>query len=503
MKAVILAAGIASRLRPLTTNRPKCMVRVCNKPLLEYQLDAYRRANVKDIYIVAGYEAQAIRDYCNRIADLNIHVIESVDYKTTNNMYSLYLTRDYVKNEAFILNNADLIIDGNMVNMMVQDTHPDLIMVDTSQYNDESMKIRVNENGDIIDISKKISEQDAYGCSIDYYKFSSRTSKILFDTIEDIIENQKNRNQWTEVALQLLLQNQAIKMQPINTNRLPWVEIDNYADLSIADALFSDIDANLKNIELLFLDLDGTVYLGNTIIDGSREFIEKMKKAGKSIYFLSNNSSKDKKQYVEKLKMFNIEAKEDNIILSTDGLVHYLNEKGIKSVYVVGTEALVAMIENSGISVSDVNPEYVIVGYDTELTYEKLAKAGLFINRGIEVLATHCDMVCPTPEGAIPDAGSMLKLLEAATGKTPKEIFGKPHASMIYHILEKNGIQPKHAAMIGDRMYTDMKLAENAGIKSILVLSGETTRDDVQEADIHIDLIVPSLRALLPPTLSV
>jgi len=497
MKAVILAAGVASRLNPLTNNVPKCMVRVCNKPLLEYQLEAYRAANIKDIYIVAGHKAEIIRNYCNQITDLNIEIIESADYKTTNNMYSLYLLREYLKGEAFVLNNADLVIDKNVVKIMVQDTRSDLIMVDTSQYNDESMKVRINEQGNIVDISKKISKGDAYGCSIDYYKFSKETSRILYDKIEDIIEKQKNLNQWTEIALQELLHAQTIIMQAVNTSGLRWVEVDNYTDLCIADWLFSNINPDLNDIDVLFIDLDGTVYLEDTLITGSKEFIETMENSGKKLYFLSNNSSKDKTQYIDKLRRFNISVDENKIILSTDGLLNFLKNKRIKSVYVVGTKALVNQIERCGIEVSMTSPEYVIIGYDTELTYEKLANANLLINMGIEMLATHCDIVCPTPHGSIPDVGAILKLLEITTGKTPKVTFGKPNASMISHILDSHNIPPERAAIIGDRLYTDMKLAENTGIKSILVLSGETTRDDVQNTDVHIDLIVSSLKAFI------
>lgn len=497
MKAVILAAGIGSRLRPLTNDKPKCLVRICGKSLLEYQLDAHRVAGVKDIYIVVGYEAQAVRDYCKHIKDLNIHIVESVNYETTNNMYSLYLLREHLKGEAFILNNADLAIDNEIVNKMVQDKRQDLIMVDTSQYNDESMKISVDKKGVITDISKKIDEKNSYGCSIDYYKFSPETSKTLFAEVERTVEKEENLNQWTEVALQELMQARAISMEPIHTDGLRWMEVDNYEDLAIADMLFSDFDTTFADIDALFLDLDGTVYLGGNIIPGSDAFIQKMQKLGKKVYFLSNNSSKDKKQYVTRLKKLGIKAKEEDVILSTDGLIHYLKEKKVESVYVVGTKALSAQIEESGIRVTDEKPEYVVVGYDTELTYEKLVKASQLMHAGVEVIATHCDTVCPTDNGPVPDAGAILEMLRVTTGKEALKIFGKPEPSMVTFALDANEIDPQRAVMIGDRLYTDMKLAELAGMKSLLVLSGETSRDDIEQLEEYPTLTVSSLAKLV------
>jgi len=497
IKAVILAAGVASRLRPLTNNIPKCMVRIYGKSLLEYQLDAYREANIKEIFIVVGYKANLIIDYCNKIKDLNITIIENKEYLTTNNMYSLYLVKNIIKNNAFILNNADLIIEKDIVKLMVQDKRSDLIMVDTEQYNNESMKICIDNNKNIIDISKEIPKNLAYGCSIDYYKFSKEFSILLFDKIEDIIEKEKVLTKWTEVAIQDLLKSKSLIMQPISIQGKQWLEIDDYTDLEISEKLFSSIRPDLSSIDMLFIDLDGTIYLDDKLIEGSDLFIQRMKEMGKKIYFVSNNSSKSKIQYVNKLKYLNINAVEEDIILSTDGLLNYLKEKDVKTVYVVGTKALCTQIKNCGINISDINPEYIVVGYDTELTYEKLATACILLKNEVEIIATHCDLVCPTSKGVIPDIGSILKIFEVAVGKTPMIVFGKPEASMISHLLSKHNIKHEKIAIIGDRLYTDMKLAENSGIKSILVLSGETQRIDVQNTNIHLDLLVPSLRHLL------
>src|SRR5690606_4320311 len=111
MKAVILAEGIGSRLRPITLTKPKCLVRAAGRPILDYQIQAYIAAGIKKIIIVAGYQSRAVHDYCKHIKDAEITIIENPDYETTNNMYSLYLAKEYVENQAFVLSNGDVAFD--------------------------------------------------------------------------------------------------------------------------------------------------------------------------------------------------------------------------------------------------------------------------------------------------------------------------------------------------------------------------------------------------------
>jgi HAD superfamily hydrolase (TIGR01450 family) len=492
MKAVILAAGIGSRLRPLTSDKPKCLVKVAGKALLDYQIDSYKLAGISDICIVIGYEGEKIKNHCRKYKDINITFVENIDYEQTNNMYSLYLAREFVDGESFFLNNADLIISENVVPIMINDPFENLVAVDTSVYNEESMKISV-KNGLICDISKSIPDSQSYGCSIDFYKISANSSKILFKNVINIIEVQKNLKDWTEIALQKLFNNNLIECRPVHIDKEKWVEIDNYDDLALADKLFSDFDFTLNGITTFFIDLDGTVYLGENAINGSVETINKWKDQGKKIYFISNNSSKSKKEYVQKLKKIGYDCTEDNIILSTDGIISFLKENNVSDIFVLGTKSLSDYLEASGFTINENNPEYVVVGYDTELSYQKLVIACKLIHKGVEYVATHCDIVCPTPDGPIPDAGALLQLLELTTGKRPLLISGKPNLEMINHIFQKDKTESYQTVVIGDRLYTDMMLARNANAKSILVLSGESTREDYEHIDFDISLCVPTI----------
>jgi len=254
---------------------------------------------------------------------------------------------------------------------------------------------------------------------------------------------------------------------------------------------------SLKKKKIVFLDLDGTVYLGNHLIDGSAQFLGFLEQNKVPHCFLSNNSSRSKRAYVEKLSRLGISAHEEQIILSTDGVIEFLKSKQINDAYIVGTRSMKQMFYDAGIHPESRRPKYVVIGYDTELTYEKLRKASLFLLNKAQLIATHCDVVCPTPEGPVPDAGSMLALFEKATGRQPAKIFGKPNPEMIGHILKKQNASPKDTVIMGDRIYTDMELANRIGCDFVLVLSGETKPADVEKLARKPALIVNNLGEII------
>jgi choline kinase len=238
MIGVILAAGRGSRLNPLTHDTPKCLVEVCNKKILQYQLDAYKEANIKRIIIVIGYKANDIVEYCKNIDFLEITFIYNETYKSNENMYSLYLARNYLKGKDFILNNADLCIDKNLIKNMLKDTRTNLIAVDNKIYTQDLMKIILNKNKQISNISKNITQEEAFGCAIDFYKISSVSSSILFDKIIEIIELNKDLTYWFENAFQQLFNNESFKFDFFDIKNIKWFEVDNTNDLLIAEQLF-------------------------------------------------------------------------------------------------------------------------------------------------------------------------------------------------------------------------------------------------------------------------
>jgi len=261
--------------------------------------------------------------------------------------------------------------------------------------------------------------------------------------------------------------------------------------------VLTGITHSLDGIEAVFLDLDGTLYLGDELIEGVPDFLTRLETAGIRRFFLSNNSSRSVEQYVEKLHGMSIHAKSEDVMLSTHDLLAWLGSKGVTQSYLVGTEGMRDMLEEAGVSTDSTEPQYVVLGYDTEITYEKLSTASVHLHRGVPMVASHPDTVCPSPDGGLPDTGAYMDLFEATTGIRPEHVCGKPNAGMILHKVEELGLRPQQCAMVGDRLYTDMEMAERAGVHGILVLSGEATKEDLRDASQNPSLVVESVDELI------
>ncbi|MEF2243936.1 HAD-IIA family hydrolase [Paenibacillus sp. IITD108] len=500
MKAAILAAGLGSRLQPITNHKPKCMVKVQGETLLERQLSAFLEGGIEEVYIVTGYRSELIDEKYikRRFKKMEIHFIQNDLFETTNNMYSLYLLKTYLYNQSFVLCNGDIIYDNQIFVDLVNSSYPDLIAVEKNTYMDESMKIKVNNDNLIVDISKALDESASYGVSIDMYKFSMNSAKVLFDRVETIINVENNLKDWTEVAIQSVLKERLINMQPYPINNYRWVEIDNYNDLALADMKFHNLSTEIEDA-VFFIDLDGTLMKGQELIPGADEFINYLNKNEIPYFLLSNNSSYSKLELIRKMKTFGMEVDERKIILSTDGLIAYLLDEGALKTYTIGTNAMIDYLESNNIETDAETPDFVVLGYDTELNYQKIKKASKFLNQGIPMLATHFDVNCPTPDGPIPDIGSFINMFSTALGVSPYKIFGKPNIEMLSFKLEQ--FAQNHPArtpvVIGDRLYTDMEMARRLNIDFICVLSGEASREEIDKLDYFPNLTVKSVKEIL------
>lgn len=254
---------------------------------------------------------------------------------------------------------------------------------------------------------------------------------------------------------------------------------------------------SLADVELFVLDMDGTFYLDNTPLPGSLKFLEKLRRRGKRYVFFTNNSSLGPEDYVEKLKGMGVSVSLDEVFTSGEATALYmLREFGRCRIYLLGTPQLQRIFLSIGHVLDEENPDLVVVGFDKTLTYEKLRKACLFLRKGKRYIATHPDINCPSEEGPIPDAGSIMAAIEASTGRKPDFVVGKPNPMVIEMISEKKGVRKERIAMVGDRLYTDVRVAKNAGIVSILVLSGETTLSDLEKSDLKPDYVFKDLGEL-------
>ncbi|HEO70724.1 MAG TPA: HAD-IIA family hydrolase [Candidatus Hydrogenedentes bacterium] len=253
---------------------------------------------------------------------------------------------------------------------------------------------------------------------------------------------------------------------------------------------------SLASLRYFLLDMDGTVYLGPHPIEGAPEFIRFLGESGRRYLFFTNNPTADAEQYSVKLERMGIHADPTEVLTSGEATARYLvSETAYRRVYVLGTPSFEAELQRAGLEMEDEEPEVVVLSFDKTLTYAKLERACLLLRKGIPYVATNPDKLCPTEYGYIPDCGSMAALLEAATDRLPRFI-GKPNREMVRMGLQKLGAEPERTAMVGDRLYTDMQMAYNAGITSILVLSGETTRDRLEALERRPDFVFSSVREL-------
>ena len=238
----------------------------------------------------------------------------------------------------------------------------------------------------------------------------------------------------------------------------------------------------IRHKKLFLLDMDGTLYLGNSLFPETRGFLENIKKCGGKYIFLTNNTSNDVGRYVEKLASMGIEATKQDIITPTQVVANFLLEKhGKNKIYAFGTVAFREELTAAGLSITDKLDDGIVclvMGFDTELTFKKLDDACILLGRGVDYIAANPDLVCPTEYGYVPDCGSVSVMLKNATGREPK-FFGKPNPEMVYQALERTGTEKEDAIIVGDRLYTDIACGINAGIDTALVLSGETKKEDL------------------------
>lgn len=255
-----------------------------------------------------------------------------------------------------------------------------------------------------------------------------------------------------------------------------------------------DISA-IKDIKLFLFDMDGTLYLGNKLFDFTTDMLKAIKKNGGRYLFMTNNSSKSVSDYIKKLRRMGIDAQHDDFVTSSQATAYYLKKNHRDAVlYVCGTESLKKELADNGFCITEdkETAQCIVMGFDTELTFKKLADVSYMLcTKELPYIATNPDYVCPTEFGSVPDCGSVCDMLYNVSGKRPI-VIGKPEALMPLMAMEKTGYSHEQTAVIGDRIYTDIKSGINAGILTVLVLSGETTLEILESSDDKPDIVVDS-----------
>jgi HAD superfamily hydrolase (TIGR01457 family) len=231
------------------------------------------------------------------------------------------------------------------------------------------------------------------------------------------------------------------------------------------------------------LDMDGTFYLGDRLLEGALRFIDLLREQKKEFLFLTNNSSKHRSQYAEKISRLGLPITEESVLTSGEATALYLREHhpGAR-LYLVGTPPLEEEFRQFGHQLVQQEPQFLVLGFDTTLTYQKLWALCDFVRAGVPYIATHPDFNCPTEKGFMPDVGAMIAFVKAATGREPDLVVGKPNRLIVDAAAIKMNLPVNQLAMIGDRLYTDIALGQTSGIATILVLSGETKLEDLKDS---------------------
>lgn len=250
----------------------------------------------------------------------------------------------------------------------------------------------------------------------------------------------------------------------------------------------------LKSKKFFVLDMDGTFYLGNNLIEGSMEFIEKLKQTGKGFMFFTNNSSRTSDYYINKLASMGCAINKDQIATSGDVTINFLKKyHSDKKIFLLSTQIVEDHFRESGINLSKEDADAVVLTFDMSINYDKLTQACRLIRNGRDFIASHPDFNCPTEDGFIPDCGAMCAFITASTGVKPKYL-GKPYRETVDFILDRTGLDISDIVFAGDRLYTDIATAYNHGAAGLLVLSGETKAEDLINSEIKPDFVFESLK---------
>ena len=260
----------------------------------------------------------------------------------------------------------------------------------------------------------------------------------------------------------------------------------------------------LDACDAIVSDLDGTLYLNNHAIPGAQEFLQFINRSSKKLFYFTNNTSISRRSYLDKIAALGFPSADEMLITAADCADAYLKLKNLHpNIYLVGTKDLILEFEQRGYHcVSDAEaagttPQAVILGFDTELTYSKIQTCYDLITRDVPYIATHADILCPVTKNMFkPDIGSFIALFETATSGKRPVVVGKPSPYAVSAIGERAKVPINKIAFIGDRLYTDIRMANNSGMTSVLVLSGETSRDMLLVSKDKPDIIIESIADL-------
>jgi NagD protein len=259
----------------------------------------------------------------------------------------------------------------------------------------------------------------------------------------------------------------------------------------------------LSHIRHVALDMDGTIYMGQSLFPYTREFLQRLREMGITYSFLTNNPSTSIADYLHKLAGMGIEATKEEMYTTALATIDYIRTRypDARRLFILGTPSMTEEFVRAGFeptaNSAEDRPDAVVVAFDKTLEYDRLCRAAYWVQQGLPYVATNPDRVCPTDQPTVlVDCGSICKCIEHATGRQPDIVLGKPDPTMLTGVQSRYGVRADEVAMVGDRIYTDIEMAFNAGAFGVLVLSGETTLDVADKAPRQPDLIAENISVL-------
>lgn len=266
------------------------------------------------------------------------------------------------------------------------------------------------------------------------------------------------------------------------------------------DMLDSELVVRLRQLSHVALDMDGTIYNGDTRLACALPFLEQVRELGIGYSFVTNNPSKSVGDYLKKLRGMGLSVDVDQLYTSAMATIDFLHREHphVRHLFALGTPSMMDEFAAAGFTFStddhEDEPDAVVIGFDLTLTYARVCRAAWWMVQGKPCIATNPDRVCPTDQPTVlVDCGAICAMLESATGRAPDKVLGKPAPDMLRGIVDRFSIRTSQIAMVGDRLYTDILMAQRAGALGVLVLTGESTRQDVEDAAKAPDLVLPSL----------
>ncbi|MDB9973485.1 phosphocholine cytidylyltransferase family protein [Gammaproteobacteria bacterium] len=240
MKAIILAAGVGSRIRPLTDNCPKSLLKINSKTILEMMLSHIKTCGINEVIFVLGYLQDQIKDYVKtQFPDLIVQFITNEKYEVTNTGYSLMLTKDFVKNSTFIKFDADVVFDINILKTLIASEYDNCLCIDKNINLDaEEIKVIIKDDNRVVKASKTVNPLDAIGESIGIEKISGETAHTLFNDLELMMKDEKYHQEYYEAAYERLIEKD-VPFYALDISGLRWTEIDTKEDFMLAGKIFS------------------------------------------------------------------------------------------------------------------------------------------------------------------------------------------------------------------------------------------------------------------------